>query len=214
MRTEPEAGVAACAQSKPNSVAADRARDSSGPEDADSSRLLDSILEHLPAMVFVKRASDLRFVRFNRAGERLLGVERDELLGKNDYDVVPHEQAEFFTRKDREVLASGAPVEIPAEPIQTPAGTRWLHTLKIPVVDEHGEPRHLLGLSMDITEQKHAEELLMLSHDDLQRRIKDRTAELERQMHELERAENALAHAQAELRHSQKMEAIGRLAGG
>ncbi|HEY6877419.1 MAG TPA: PAS domain-containing protein, partial [Polyangiales bacterium] len=181
---------------------------------ASAARFLDSIIEHLPAMVFVKRASDLRFSRFNRAGEELLGVSREELIGKNDYDIFPREQAEFFTHKDREVLASGALVDIPQEPIQTPSGVRWLHTLKIPVKDAEGRPTHLLGVSMDITEQKRAAELLMLSHDQLQQNIAERTAELERQMRELERAEAALAHAQAELRHSQKMEAIGRLAGG
>ena len=34
---------------------------------------LDSIVENLPNMVFVKDAAELRFVRFNRAGEDLLG---------------------------------------------------------------------------------------------------------------------------------------------
>src|SRR5262249_14160294 len=37
---------------------------------ADSNAMLDSVIENLPAMVFLKRASDLAFVRFNRAGEK------------------------------------------------------------------------------------------------------------------------------------------------
>ncbi len=118
-----------------------------------------SVVEHLPNMVFVKEAKDLRFVRFNRAGEELLGYTRNELIGKSDHDFFPREEAEFFTKKDREVLASGRLVDIPEEPIQTKHhGTRILHTKKIPLYDEWGEPQYLLGISEDITERKRAQE--------------------------------------------------------
>ena len=86
-------------------------------EHEESNRLLDSVIENLPAMVFLKRASDLRFVRFNRAGEQLLGFSRSELIGKNDSDFFPKEQADFFTAVDREVLASGKVHDIAEEPV-------------------------------------------------------------------------------------------------
>ena len=47
---------------------------------------LDAIVENIPDMIFVKRADDHAFVRFNRAGEELLGWTRAELLGKTDHD--------------------------------------------------------------------------------------------------------------------------------
>ena len=50
---------------------------------------LESVVENLPHKVFVKEARELRFVRFNRAGEELLGYDRAELLGKNDGDFFP-----------------------------------------------------------------------------------------------------------------------------
>ena len=113
---------------------------------------IDSLLEHLPNMVFVKEARELRFVRLNRAGEQLLGYSRDDLLGKNDYDFFPADQADFFTAMDREVLERGDVTDIPEEPIQTREhGRRWLHTKKIPIRDANGEPTYLLGVSEDIT---------------------------------------------------------------
>jgi PAS domain S-box-containing protein len=143
------------------------------------SQFLSEVLEHVPTMVFMKEADELRFEYFNKAGEELLGVSRDALIGKNDHDFFPREQADFFVSMDREVLVRGTVEDIPAEPIETPRGRRWLHTRKIPVHDALGTPRHLLGVSVDITEQKLATDAL-----------------------------------QEQLRQAQKMEAVGRLAGG
>jgi two-component system, cell cycle sensor histidine kinase and response regulator CckA len=178
------------------------------------SKFLDSIIEHVPAMVFLKDAAELRFERFNRAGEELLGIRRSQLLGKTDHDIAPKEQADFFVSKDRAVLRNKTLEDIPEEPLDTPAGTRWLHTRKIPLLDDHGEPTHLLGVSIDITERKRAEAILRLSHEQLEQRVSERTLELRAEIDERRRAEAALARTEEQLRHAQKMEAIGKLAGG
>jgi two-component system cell cycle sensor histidine kinase/response regulator CckA len=50
-------------------------------------------------------------------------------------------------------------MDIPAEPIQTKDhGLRWLHTKKLPLYDQAGMPRYLLGISEDITDRKQREE--------------------------------------------------------
>lgn len=126
---------------------------------AQSRTFLDSLIENLPNMVFVKDAKNLRFVRFNKAGEDLVGLSRSELLGKNDFDIFPKEQATFFVQKDREVLAGREIVDIPEEPVESRTkGTRILHTKKIPVLGKDGKPEYLLGIAEDITEQKRAEQ--------------------------------------------------------
>jgi PAS domain S-box-containing protein len=123
-------------------------------------RFLDSIIGNIPDMIFVKDADTLQFVELNPAGEALLGVRRADLLGKSDADFFPADQVEFFVAKDREVLASRAMLDIPEEPIETPHGRRVLHTKKIPIYDDHGRARYLLGISRDITAAKHAEQQL------------------------------------------------------
>ena len=119
---------------------------------------VNSIIENLPNMVFVKDAKELRFRQLNRAGEQLLGYSRQELIGKSDYDFFEKEMADFFTSKDRQVLTGGEVVDIPEEPVETRhKGTRILHTKKVPIDDGNGEPVYLLGISEDITEKKAAE---------------------------------------------------------
>jgi PAS domain S-box-containing protein len=125
----------------------------------DSQVFLDSVVENIPHMVFIKDAVDLRFVRFNRAGEELLGIPRDELIGRNDYDFFPKEQADHFIARDREVLAGRRAVDTPEEPIETrDHGRRILRTRKMPILGTDGRPRYLLGVSEDVTEWKRAEQ--------------------------------------------------------
>lgn len=140
----------------------------------DRERFLDSVVENIPHMIFVKDAAELRFVRFNAAGEALLGYRRADLIGKSDRDFFPAAEAEFFLQKDREVLADGGVLDIPEEPIHTARGNRVLHTKKIPIHDDLGRPIYLLGISEDITERKHAERQLA----EQTRQLQDAHAEL------------------------------------
>lgn len=122
-----------------------------------SEAFLEAIFENIPNMVFVKDAKDLRFVRFNKAGEDLIGVPRSIMMGKNDYDFFPKDQADFFTSKDKDVLKRARVVDIAEEPIETNKGIRFLHTKKIPLLNKDGRPEYLLGISEDITEKKEIE---------------------------------------------------------
>ena len=127
-----------------------------------SEKFLEQIVENIPNMIFVKDAENLGFVRFNKAGEDLLGYSREDLLGKNDYDFFPAAQADFFIAKDRAVLAEGKLLDISEEEIETKnKGKRILHTKKIPILNADGTSQFLLGISEDITERKQSEEKIL-----------------------------------------------------
>jgi PAS domain S-box-containing protein len=116
---------------------------------------LNSVIHHIPYQVIVKDAKDLKVVRVNRAMETLTGRRQEELLGKTAYEFVNSKaEADFFTAKDREALALGREVDIPAEELHTRDGSvRVLHAKKIPILDEAGQPRYVLTMSEDVTER-------------------------------------------------------------
>jgi PAS domain S-box-containing protein len=141
-----------------------------------SNRFLDSLIDNLPLMVFVKDATHLRFVRLNRAGETLLGFSRNEMIGKSDRDFFPPEEAEHFMARDHEAIAAGKMVDIAEESIHTRLlGTRTLHTMKLPILGADGTPQFLLGISVDITERKRAEQAVR----ELNRELGDNAANKE-----------------------------------
>ena len=121
---------------------------------APSQTFLDTVIENVPTMLFVKDGESGKFLLVNRTAEEVLGVPREALLGRSDYDFFPADQADFFATHDREVVESGELRTIDEEPLDTPHnGRRWLQTRKIAIPGEDGR-RHLLAICEDITERK------------------------------------------------------------
>jgi PAS domain S-box-containing protein len=168
-----------------------RARRDSEAELLETNRFLDSLIENLPVMVFIKDAHTLRYVRQNRATLDLLGLSKDDVIGKSDRDFLPPEQADFIQGKDREVLAAGGLVDIPEQSIHTRLlGTRTLHTMKMPILDEHGRAKFLLGISVDVTERKLAEHAIR----ELNAELEANAAQLKATNKELESFSYSVSH--------------------
>lgn len=127
----------------------------------ESHALLDSIFEHIPNMVVLKRASDLKVVRVNRLGAALLGQSKASLQGRSSRDLYRGEQAENDTETDLAAIREKVLVEIPEQRMQVPGEpARWIKMRKIALFDNAGNPSHVLGIGEDITTRKHLDEAL------------------------------------------------------
>jgi PAS domain S-box-containing protein len=127
-------------------------------------QFLNLVIENIPGMVYAKDAATLRFILMNKGGEQLLGYRREEMIGKTDHDFLPKDQADAYTRRDLEVLASGELLVIPEEEIVNRAGEkRLIETKKMAVFDSEGRPEFLLCLSEDISARRDLEQQLRQS---------------------------------------------------
>lgn len=117
--------------------------------------VLRCIANSLPVAIFAKHVQDdFRYIIWNSKAEELFGFHGKDLIGKNDYDLFPREEADFFRATDNTVMSRRETVEITEEPVTSPSGTRYAHTIKVPVYDADGNPLILYGIAEDITAKR------------------------------------------------------------
>jgi PAS domain S-box-containing protein len=128
---------------------------------ANERNVLRTLIDTLPDNIFIKDAES-RFVISNLAHARLLRAKTpDEIVGKTDYDIFPHELAASYYADEQVVIRSGQPLLNREERTIDPEGkTRWLLTTKVPLRDDHGKVIGIAGINRDITERKRMEEAL------------------------------------------------------
>ncbi len=127
----------------------------------ESERRLRQVIDLVPHFIFAKDEEG-RFILVNRAVADAYGTTVQELIGRTDADFArSEEEARRFREDDLAVLRSGQPKVVPAESITDARGrVRWLQTTKIPFTASGTGRPAVLGVSIDITERKAAEETL------------------------------------------------------
>jgi len=144
------------------------------PSLLDDSKLLRTLIDHLPDSIFVKDIEG-RFLIANLAHRRALGVAAlQELIGKTDCDFYPEAQAAQYTGDEQDVMSTGNPLVNREEPVIDRAGQRrWLLTTKVPLKDAEGHVIGLVGISRDITGRRRAEEALRESEERFRRMFEE-----------------------------------------
>ena len=118
-----------------------------------------SLLESLPINVIRKdRQGRLSFV--NGLYCKTMKRSAEELIGKTDFDLFPHELAEKYTNDDSKIMSEGIVLEDVERHRRADGPDLYVHVLKSPVLNADGEVVGLQGMFWDVTDRKQAEESL------------------------------------------------------
>jgi two-component system sensor histidine kinase TtrS len=125
---------------------------------------LRQIIDLVPHMIFAKDRTG-RFVLANRTIANAYNMSAEELIGKRHADVHPaKEEVSRMLEDDLAVIESGRTKTILEQPfVDAAGGTRFLHVIKIPYTASGTSEAAVLGVAVDITELKRAEEALRKS---------------------------------------------------
>ena len=128
--------------------------------------LLRTIVDNIPDLIYVKDRYG-RFILGNVALMNLLDVDAaNDFVGKTDYDFSPPELACNYVTDDQIVMRSGSPIIDQEESAELADGSHmWLLTTKVPLVDDAGEPKGIVGIGHDITERKQVTQELRNAKD-------------------------------------------------
>ena len=151
-----------------------------------SQQFLNSVIENIPLGFFAKDVrDDYRYVLINKCAEQFVGFSREQGLGRNDYELLPHELADYYRRQDQAIVHQRSLVETPEVDIATARERLLARVIKFPLFDDQGNLTHLLCLNEDITERQKREEELRLAKETAEAANRAKSVFLANMSHEL-----------------------------
>ncbi len=153
----------------------------------DSQRLLQTVIDTIEGEVFVKDTNG-KYLFVNKAFGKDFGVDPKAVIGKDDFFVFPPEAAAKLQENDKRIMAGRKAENIEESGMVKGRYLTYL-TNKVPLIDDNGNVLGICGVGFDITRQKKMEKALKDAHIDLERRVKERTAQLSETVDKLREAE-------------------------
>ncbi len=138
-----------------------------------------TLIDSIPNPIFHKTL-DGRYRGCNRAFAGMLGTTREAIVGKSVWDMSPPELAARYAAKDQELFDHPGIQQYESQVRFGTGEVRDVIFYKATYEDARGQVAGLVGIVLDITDRKRAEAALARARDELEARVRERTAQLER----------------------------------
>ena len=140
-----------------------------------------TLLETIPAVTFMASLDGgANEMYVSPQIETMLGFSQSEWLGDPVlwYRQLHPDDRERWHKEFARTCAVGEQFRSEYRFISRSGSVVWVHGEATLVRDDDGTPLFLQGIAFDITERKAAEQMMLQSQSDLERRVQDRTADL------------------------------------
>ena len=124
----------------------------------ESNTLLRSVIEGTSDAIYLKDAWG-RYLMANSTAAQIIGRPAEEILGKDDAELLPPEVARSLMEIDRQVMTTGEVRKL-EESLPVAGAVQTFYSTKAPYRDHRGEVVGVIGVTSDITELKNAEKAL------------------------------------------------------
>jgi len=127
--------------------------------DIEARSLLETIVDHVPAVLFAKDAGDGRYIMVNQAAEDFFHRSKEEMLGKTPAEVFDADEARFIAQVDHEIVTTGR-VYVQEKAHETRGGEARIFKTRVMATFGDEGPRHVIGVCEDVTDEREIAEAL------------------------------------------------------
>lgn len=120
--------------------------------------LLQMILDAIPDFVSLQDHKG-RYVSVNRAFCKMLNRNKDDILGRQNAELFLKDRAVIYDHEDRDILDTGKPL-VKEHRLVGAKGVKWVHLVKIPVLEKDNRVKGLVCSGRDITQLKAVQDQL------------------------------------------------------
>ncbi|WP_424357176.1 PAS domain S-box protein [Methanocella sp. MCL-LM] len=129
---------------------------------SDNLHFLQVLLDAIPVPVYYKDVHE-RYIGCNNAFEKYLGRSREEIIGRNAYDINPKDLADIYHEADMALLNSGDDQLFESKVRHADGNYRDVIFYKAVFQGTDGKPGGIIGSLLDITDRKLTEERIKSS---------------------------------------------------